>query len=78
MERREFLGAGTRCDPPTIQHVHSRASLVCKAMVQPKSNDVRRRLEEAFGAFGLPNSMLSFGGPPYGSNGLGRLSPLGV
>ncbi len=36
---------GTRCDPLTINDVHSRASLVCQAMVQPKSNDVRRRLE---------------------------------
>jgi transposase InsO family protein len=58
--------------------VHSRVSLVCQAMVQPKSNDVRRRLEEAFGAFGLPKYMLSDGGPPFGSNGLGRLSRLGV
>jgi hypothetical protein len=47
-------------------------------MVQPKSKDVRRRLEEAFGAFGLPKYMLSDGGPPFGSSGLGRLSWLGV
>ena len=72
------VGDGTRCDPLTINDVHSRASLVCQAMVQPKSNDVRRRLEEAFGAFGLPKYMLSDGGPPFGSNGLGRLSRLGV
>ena len=72
------VGDGTRCDPLTINDVHSRASLVCQAMVQPRSNDVRRRLEEAFGAFGLPKYMLSDGGPPFGSNGLGRLSRLGV
>jgi len=72
------VGDGTRCDPLTIHDVHSRASLVCQAMVQPKSNDVRRRLEEAFGAFGLPKYMLSDGGPPFGFNGLGRLSRLGV
>ena len=72
------VGDGTRCDPLTINDVHSRASLVCQAMVQPKSHDVRRRLEEAFGAFGLPKYMLSDGGPPFGSSGLGRLSRLGV
>jgi transposase InsO family protein len=48
------VGDGTRCDPLTINDVHSRASLVCQATVQPKSNDVRQRLEEVFGAFGLP------------------------
>jgi hypothetical protein len=57
---------------------NSRASLVCQAMVQPKSNDVRRQLEDAFGAFGLPKYMLSDGGPPFSSSGLGRLSRLGV
>lgn len=72
------VGDGTRCDPLTIHDVHSRASLVCQAMVQPKSNAVRRRLEDAFGAFGLPKYFLSFGGPPFGSHGLGRLSRLGV
>lgn len=47
-------------------------------MVSPKSVDVRRRLEEAFHAFGMPRFMLSDGGPPFGANGLGRLSRLGV
>ncbi len=72
------VGDGTRCDPLTVNDVCSRASLACKAMVQPKSPDVRRRLEETFRAFGLPRFMLSDGGPPFGSNGLGRLSRLGV
>ncbi|MFN9757278.1 MAG: integrase core domain-containing protein [Planctomycetota bacterium] len=72
------VGDGTRCDPLLINDSHSRAALVCQAMVQPRSNDVRHRLEEAFGAFGLPKYMLSDGGPPFGSNGLGRLSRLGV
>jgi transposase InsO family protein len=72
------VGDGTRCDPLTVNDVFTRASLVCQAMVSPKSADVRRRLEEAFAAFGLPLFMLSDGGPPFGSNGLGRLSRLGV
>ena len=72
------VGDGTRCDPLTVNDVHSRASLICQALVNPKTDDVRRRLEMAFHAFGLPRYMLSDGGPPFGANGLGRLSRLGV
>lgn len=72
------VGDGTRCDPLTVNDAFSRASIVCRAMVAPKLDDVRRRLEEAFGAFGLPRFMLSDAGPPFGSTGLGRLSRLGV
>jgi len=72
------VGDGTRCDPLTINDACSRASLVCQAMVSPKSMDVRRRLERAFAVFGLPRFMLSDGGPPFGSSGLARLSRLGV
>jgi putative transposase len=73
-----LVGDGTRCDPLTVNDVFSRASLVCQAMVSPKSQDVRRRLESAFQLHGLPRFMLSDGGPPFGANGLGRLSRLGV
>lgn len=72
------VGDGTRCDPLTVNDVFSRASLVCQAMVGPKSEDVRKQLEKAFYAFGLPQCMLSDGGPPFGSTGLCRLSRLGV
>ncbi len=72
------VGDGTRCDPLTVNDVFSRASLTCQAMVSPKTEDVRKRLEQTFAAFGLPRFMLSDGGPPFGSNGLGRLSRLGV
>ena len=47
-------------------------------MVAPKLEDVRYRLEGAFWKHGLPNFLLSDNGPPFGSNGLGRLSRLGV
>lgn len=72
------VGDGTRCDPLTVNDVYSRASLVCQAMVRPKMADVRLKLEGAFRAFGMPRFMLSDGGPPFGANGLGRLSRLGV
>jgi transposase InsO family protein len=72
------VGDGTRCDPLTVNDTFSRASIVCQAMVAPKLCDVRRRLEHAFDAFGMPQFMLSDSGPPFGSSGLGRLSRLGV
>ncbi|MCB9880767.1 MAG: transposase [Planctomycetes bacterium] len=72
------VGDGTRCDPLTVQDMHSRASLVCDALVAPKAIDVRYRLVIAFRSFGLPSCMLSDGGPPFGSTGLGRLSTLSV
>ncbi|MCK5945411.1 MAG: integrase core domain-containing protein [Planctomycetes bacterium] len=72
------VGDGTRCDPLTVNDVCTRASLACRAMVAPKTADVQQRLTETFRAFGMPRYMLSDGGPPFGSTGLGRLSRLGV
>lgn len=72
------VGDGTRCDPLTVNDVFSRASLECRAMVSPKLEDVRCRLERLFGEIGLPSAVLSDNGPPFASQGLGRLSRLGV
>lgn len=72
------VGDGTRCDPLTVNDVNSRFSLECRAMVGPKLEDVRRRLEELFYTCGLPSYMLSDNGAPFGSRGLGGLSRLGV
>lgn len=72
------VGDGTRCDPLTINDVHSRASLELRAMVAPKLQDVQRVLEASFRRLGLPEYILSDNGPPFASNGLGRLSRLGV
>ena len=72
------VGDGTRCDPLTVNDVFSRASLECRAMVAPKLEDVQDRLERMFWRLGLPSSMLSDNGPPFGSRGLGGLTRLGV
>lgn len=72
------VGDGTRCDPLTVNDVYSRSSLECRALVKPKLEDVRRRLEVVFREFGLPDCMLSDNGPPFGSRGLAGLSRLGV
>lgn len=72
------LGDGTRCDPLTVNDVFSRASLECRAMVAPKLLDVQRRLELAFSCFGMPKFILSDGGAPFASSGIGKLSRLSV
>ena len=72
------VGDGTRCDPLTINDVFSRVSLECRAMVSPKLEDVRGRLEAIFSQFGLPTRILSDNGPPFGSTGLAGLTRLGV
>lgn len=72
------VGDGTRCDPLTINDVFSRASLECRAMVSPKLEDVKLRLEGLFWELGLPTAMLSDSGPPFASQGIARLSRLGV
>jgi transposase InsO family protein len=72
------VGDGTRCDPLTVNDVFSRASLECRALVSPKLEDVQFRLEKLFHELGLPAAVLSDTGPPFASQGLGRLSRLGV
>lgn len=72
------VGDGTRCDPLTVNDVFSRASLVCEPLVEPKLEDVQRHLERAFREYGLPGVVLSDNGPPFGTNGIGGLSRLGV
>jgi transposase InsO family protein len=72
------VGDGTRCDPLTINDVFSRASLECRAMVAPKLEDVKLRLQHTFWRLGTPRFLLSDTGPPFASRGIGRLSRLGV
>ncbi|MEM8712003.1 MAG: IS481 family transposase [Planctomycetota bacterium] len=72
------VGDGTRCDPFTANDMCSRASLSCTALVEPKLEDVKRCLERAFREYGLPEVILSDNGPPFGAQGLGGLSRLGV
>ena len=72
------VGDGTRCDPLTVNDVATRASLELRAMVAPKLEDVRLRLEGLFWEFGLPKAILSDNGSPFGSRGIGGLSRLSV
>jgi len=72
------VGDGTRCDPLTVNDVYSRTSLECRALVSPKLEDVQQRLERVFWEVGLPKMMLSDNGPPFGAQGIGGLSRLGV
>jgi hypothetical protein len=72
------VGDGTRCDPLTVNDVHSRFSIDCRVLVSPKLEDVQSRLERRFYEFGLPDGILSDNGPPFASTGIRRLSRLGV
>jgi transposase InsO family protein len=72
------VGDGTRCDPLTVNDGFSRMSLECRTLVAPKLEDVRHRLEALFWKLGLPKFMLSDNGPPFASQGLGKLSRLSV
>jgi transposase InsO family protein len=68
----------TRCDPLTTNDAYSRASLVCRALVSPKTSDVKQRLEEAFWQFGVPRAILSDNCTPFATGGIGGLSRLSV
>jgi putative transposase len=72
------VGDGTRCDPLTVNDVYSRTSLECRALVSPRLEDVQQQLERVFWRVGLPKVMLSDNGPPFGAQGIGGLSRLGV
>lgn len=72
------LGNGRRCDPLTITDNHSRYLLCCVAVDEPKVTFIQPLIEAAFLKYGLPTSMRSDNGPPFGSAGVGGLSRLAV
>jgi transposase InsO family protein len=68
---------GTRCDPLTITDQASRF-LVEVRIVEPTWAGVRCALERVFERVGLPATMRSDNGSPFGSTGAGGLSSLSV
>jgi transposase InsO family protein len=72
------LGDGRRCDPLTITDNFSRYLLRCVAVDEPKLGFIQPVIESAFREYGLPSSMRSDNGPPFGSSGVGGLSRLAV
>lgn len=72
------LGDGRRCDPLTITDNFSRYLLRCVAVDEPKLSFIQPLIESAFREYGLPSSIRSDNGPPFGSSGVGGLSRLAV
>ena len=71
-------GDGRRCEPLTLVDAASRYLLRCVASERHDVGTVWPLLDAAFREYGLPGSMRSDNGPPFGSTGAGRLSPLAV
>ena len=72
------LGDGRRCDPLTITDNYSRQLLCCVAVDEPKLAFIQPHIEATFQKYGLPMSMRSDNGPPFGSSGVGGISRLAV
>jgi transposase InsO family protein/transposase-like protein len=68
---------GERCDPLTIEDTASRY-LIETRIVDPTWAGVRCALERVFSEVGLPDTIRSDNGSPFGSTGAGGLSSLSV
>lgn len=74
-----FLTGDARyCYPLTLRDAFSRFVLRCDALLGCTYEATRRRFEQAFAAYGLPDRIRSDNGVPFASPGLGRLSRLSV
>ena len=67
-----------RCHPLTVLDDHSRYALELGACTNERTHTVQERLERVFRCYGLPWRMLADNGPPWGSTGPDRYTPLGV
>lgn len=75
----QFLLRNRRyCYPLTIADYISRYILACDAFSSTEYPHTRRTFERVFRTYGLPRSILSDNGSPFGSPGLGRLSRLSL
>lgn len=67
-----------RCHPLTLTDDHSRYALEIGACADERTATVRGRLEGVFRRYGLPQRILADNGPPWGSTGPERHTPLTV
>ena len=70
-------GDGRRCDPLTVTDTASRY-LIATRIVAPTTAGVRAVFEQIFNNYGLPETIRSDNGSPFGSTGAGGLSRLSV
>lgn len=73
-----MTGEGRRCEPLTITDCASRFLICCTHLDKHTADHVWAVLSRAFREYGLPNRLRSDNGPPFGSVGAGRLTPLSV
>jgi putative transposase len=73
-----LTGDGKKCEPLTITDSYSRFLISCKHLDKHSVEYVWPVFEEVFHEYGLPNRVRSDNGPPFGSVGLGRLTPLSI
>jgi putative transposase len=71
-------GNGVYCYPLTLRDGCSRFVLRCDGLLGPTYDATRRRFEQAFAEYGLPQRIRSDNGSPFAGAGLARLSRLNV
>lgn len=69
---------GQKCEPLTITDSHTRYLIRCTYLSKHSSEYVWPVFYEAFKEYGLPYKIRSDNGPPFGSIGVGRLTPLSI
>lgn len=69
---------GQCCDPLTITDAHSRYLLCCQLVPALSYEATRPLFEAAFQAYGLPRSIRSDNGPPFGVAGVAGLTRLAI
>jgi len=68
----------TKCEPLTITDAFSRYLIRCTHVRKKSSEYVWAILAGAFQEYGLPTRVRTDNGPPFGSTGIGRLTPLSI
>jgi len=73
-----MTGDGYKCEPLTITDCVTRYLISCTHLNKHTVSYVWPVFEQVFREFGLPRRIRSDNGPPFGSNGVGRLTGLSV
>jgi len=72
------LGDGSRLHPLTVLDDHSRYAIVLSACTNQQTATVRERLVAAFRRYGLPKTLITDNGSPWGDGPGSPYTPLGV
>jgi len=73
-----FKAQDGRCHPLTVLDDHSRYSLCIGACNNERRDTVKQHLIDVFRKYGLPSSMLTDNGPPWGSESSNKFTKLSV